>query len=171
MPLQHRDLGYHFPIYRDGGLGSGVKETQYWKRIRCTVNITDGDGAKTEDCLGVLVAPHRMMVVAAWAVPTENTILFNVADYATLGLYNMGRTGGVIVHTIGLTDTSAANWTLDTVNLFTLTAYGAGADVEFESRIIERGEFVKVLLTKTGNGVVCGNICVEMLTKAIEGHI
>jgi len=171
MPLIHRDLGYHFPLYKEGGVGSGVRETQYWKRIRCTVNITDGDVDLTEDCLGVMVAPHRMMVMAAWAVPTESSVTFNAADYATLGLYNMGRTGGVIVHTIGLTDTSAVNWTVDTANLFTLTAYGAGADVEFESRIIERGEFVKILLTKDGAGVACGNICVEMLTKAIEGHI
>jgi len=170
MPLQHRDKGYYWPHYRDGGPGSGTKETQYWKRIRSTTNITDGDGAATEDILGVMVAPHRMMVLAAWAVPTEGTIAFNAADYATLTLYNMGRTGGAIVHTIGVTDTSAVNWTLDTANVFTLTAYGAGADVEFESRIIERGEFVKIQLTKTGNGVACGNVCVEMLTKAIEGH-
>ena len=171
MPLVHRDLGYHFPIYKEGSAGSGVKETQYWKRIRCTVNITDGDGAATEDILGVLVAPHRMIVVAAWVVPTEVTVVFNAANYATWTLYNMGRTGGAIVHTIGAIDSSVASLVTDTVTAMTLTAYGAGADVEFESRIIERGEFVKIELSKHGAGVVAGNVCVEMITKAIEGHI
>jgi len=169
MPLVHRDLGYHFPLYKDGGAGSGVKETQYWKRIRCTRNITDDDVDSGTDILGMMVAPHRMMVVAAWAVPTEATVTAAGANYAILTLYNMGRSGGVVVHTIGTTNTSAVNWTVDTVNLFTLTAYGAGADVEFESRIIERGEFVKIELEKSG-AVAVGNICVEMLVKAIEGH-
>ena len=171
MPLVHRDMGYHFPLMKDGGAGSGVKETQYWKRIRCTRNITDDGVADAGDILGMMVAPHRMMVVAAWAVPTQNVVAFNAADYATLTLYNMGRSGGVVIHTIGTTNTSAVNWTLDTINAFTLTAYGAGTDVEFESRIIERGEFVKIELSKTVVGVACNNICVEMLVKAIEGHI
>ena len=169
MPLVHRDMGYHFPLMKDGGAGSGVKETQYWKRIRCTVNITDGHVGAADDVLGVMVAPHRMMVMAAWAVPTEVTITANAITYVSLTLYNMGRTGA-LQHTIGTTDTSTTDWTLDTVNAFTLTAYGAGTDVEFESRIIERGEFIKLVLWKTA-AMVVDNICVEMITKAIEGHI
>ena len=169
MPLVHRDMGYHFPLMKDGGAGSGVKETQYWKRIRCTVNITDGHVDVADDVLGVMVAPHRMMVMAAWAVPTEVTVTANAVTYVSLTLYNMGRTGA-LQHTIGTTDTSTTDWTLDTVNAFTLTAYGAGTDVEFESRIIERGEFVKLVLWKTA-AMVVDNICVEMITKAIEGHI
>ena len=170
MTLVHRDLGYHFHIYNDTGDSIGVRTTKYWKAIRSTTNITDGDSALVEDILGVMVAPHRMMVIAAFAVPTEGTVTFNAADYATWTLYNMGRTGGAIVHTIGAIDSSAANVILDTQNAFTLTAYGAGADVEFESRIIERGEFVKIELSKTGNGVAVENVCIEMVVKAIEGH-
>ena len=179
MPLVHRDLGYHFPLYKDvrqvntavvGNIArSGFQETQYWKRIRCTVNITDDGVDVADDVLGVMVAPHRMIVVAAWAVPTEGTVTANAITYAALTLYNMGRTGA-LQHTIGTTNTSTVDWTLDTVNAFTLTAYGAGTDVEFESRIIERGEFVKIELWKTG-AMIVDNICVEMITKAIEGHI
>ena len=164
MPTVHRDLGYHFPLYKDGSAGSGVKETQYWKRIRCTQNITDGDVDLTEDILGMMVAPHRMIVVAAWAVPTEGTVTA-AAGYATWTLYNMGRTGGAIVHTIGTINSSAVDLTIDTANAFTLTT-----DAKFVSRVIERGEFVKIELSKHGGGVATGNVCIEMLTKAIEGH-
>jgi len=170
MTLVHRDLGYYFHIYNDTGNSAGLPTTKYWKAIRSTTNITDGDVAGTGDILGVMVASHRMMVLAAFAVPTEGTIAFNAINYATWTLYNMGRTGGAIVHTIGAIDSSATNLTVDTANVFTLTAYGAGADVEFESRIIERGEFVKIQLTKTAAGVVTGNVCIEMVVKAIEGH-
>ena len=165
--LVYRDLGYYFPVYQTGGQRIRSSYVQYWKWIHWNQNITDGDSAAVEDVRGMLVAPHRMYAVRAVVVPTIGTIAFNAANYATCSIYNMGRSGGVIIHTIATLNTATANWTLDVENVMTLTTGGTN----FVSLVVERGEFIKVELTKEGAGVACDNLKVSLMCKAIVGHV
>ncbi|KKM82544.1 hypothetical protein LCGC14_1318480 [marine sediment metagenome] len=165
--LVYRDLGYYFPVYQTGGQRIRNSFVQYWKWIHFNQNITDGNSAATEDVRGMLVAPHRMYAVRAVVVPTEGTVALNVNDYARVRIFNMGRSGGAIIHTIADGNTSAIAWTLDVENVLALTTGG----VNFISLVIERGEFIKVQLDKEGSGVACENLKVSLMCKAIEGHV
>ena len=165
--LVYRDLGDYFPVYQTGGQRIRNSFVQYWKWIHFNQNIGDGNSAATEDVRGMLVAPHRMYAVRAVVVPTEGTVALNAVDYARVRIFNMGRSGGVIIHTIADGNTSATTWTLDVENALTLTTGGTN----FISLVIERDEFIKVQLDKISSGVACENLKVSLMCKAIEGHV
>lgn len=165
--LVYAGMEKYFPYMADGGQRIRNSCLQYWKWIHFNQNITDGGTAGTEDVRGMLVAPHRMFVLRAVVVPTETTTAFDAVDYARVRIFNMGRSGGAIIHTIADGNTSATTWTLDVENVLTLTTGGTN----FISLVIERGEFIKVQLDKYNTGVGTDNLKVSLMCKAIEGHV
>lgn len=91
--LNERDLGAHFPLYRDGVIG------EYWKRLAYSVffddafevfgyaHVDDGDTAGTDDDDILMVAPGVMELRRAFAV-SEDGHTGQATNYKTLKLIN-----------------------------------------------------------------------------------
>ena len=154
---RYRDLGAHFPhVY-----GANVKnhETTFWKRHEFSVNFPGGNaGATDAEYRGLIVAPFRMMVVAAYLTSIDGNIGASAVAYKTVTIDNWGRTGtainvGTVTTVTGLTRYVPKVMTLST----TLT-----------DLIVQRGEILEVDMSVTGGGVAINQCAVTIIAKAIE---
>jgi hypothetical protein len=100
----YRDLGYHFPVYRDHA--TKTNETQYWKRLYFGVaqiddafehfgyaHVDDGGVAATNDDDMLLVAPSAMELRNAFIV-SEDGHSGADTNYKTIKLVNLESGSG-----------------------------------------------------------------------------
>jgi len=155
---RYRDLGAHFPHV----FGANVSnhETTFWKRHEFSVNFTDAGNAAGVDAdyRGLVVAPFRMMILAAYLVSIDGDIAANAVAYKTIVIENWGATGAPIVATV---DTSVTGFTRYTKRAMTLST--TLADL-----IVERGEILEVDMDADGGGVAINQCAVTVIAKAIE---
>jgi len=154
---RNRDLGAHFPhVYGDQ---TRNPETKFWKRFEFSVNFPGGNaGATDTDYRGLVVAPFRMMVLAAYLTSIDGDIGASAVAYKTVTIDNWGRTGVAI--TVATTTTIAG-----------LTQYIPKAmtlSTTLTDLIVERGEILEVNMTVTGGGVALNQCAVTIIAKAIE---
>jgi len=155
---RYRDLGAHFPhVY-----GANVKnhETTFWKRHEFSVNFTDvGNAAGVDtDYRGLVVAPFRMMVLAAYLVSIDGNVAANAAAYKTVTIDNWGAAGVPQIATVNTSVTGLTQYVPRTMTLATALA----------DRIIERGEVIQVDMAVVGGGVAINQCSVTIIAKAIE---
>jgi len=153
-----RDLGAHFPhVY---GANTRNPATKFWKRFEFSVNFTDAGvaGGTDVDYRGLVVAPFRMMVLAAYVTAIDGNVVA-AAAYKTINVENWGRTGAAIV--VATVDTSVTGLTQYVPRAMTLSTTLA-------SLIVERGEILEVDIAPTGGGVAINQCGVTVIAKAIE---
>jgi len=165
--LRFRDLGAHFPVYGNRGTfkpasRGGGGTTENWKRFERSQNITDGGVEATEDELLMFVAPHRLLVVAAYVVSIDGLLAASgLADYATFSIVNREANGAGIGVAAVLDTTVTA---LPQYVPVAMTVNNGTAAV-----IFERGEVATIALTKTGvTGRYVEQCMVTVIVKAIE---
>ena len=155
---RYRDLGAHFPHV----FGANVSnhETTFWKRHEFSVNFTDGGGAATVDAdyRGLVIAPFRMMVLAAYLTSIDGDVAANAAAYKTVTIDNWGAGG---TPQIAIVDTSLVGLTQYVKRTMTLSSILAYL-------IVERGEVIQVDMNATGGGVAINQCAVTIIVKAIE---
>ena len=153
---RYRDLGAHFPhVY-----GANVKnhETTFWKRHEFSVNFPGGNAAATNtEYRGLIVAPFRMMVVAAYLTSIDGDIAAG-AGYKTITIDRWDAVGSVNVATVNTNLVGLTQWTPRAMTLSTTLA----------NLIIERGEILEVDMAVTAGGVAFNQCAVTVIAKAIE---
>jgi len=157
-------LGAHFPIYGNRGTfkpssRGGGGTTENWKRIERSQNITDGGHVATEDELLMFVAPHRLLVVAAYVVSLDGNIAINAVNYATFSIVNREAGAGIGVAASLSTSVTALSQYVPAA----MTVYNGTAAV-----IFERGEVATIALGKEASGSYVEQCMVTVIFKAIE---
>lgn len=153
---RYRDLGAHFPHV----FGANVSnhETTFWKRHEFSVNFNDGSAGNTDvDFRGLVVAPFRMMVVAAYLTSIDGDIAA-AAAYKTVNIINWGDATAPVVATANTSVTGLTQYVPRAMTLSTTLA----------DLIIERGEVIEVDVIPVGGGVALNQCGVTIIAKAIE---
>jgi len=165
--LRFRDLGAHESAYGNKGTfkpssrgGGGTIEN--WKRTERSQNITDGGYGhdSTEDELLLFVAPHRLLVVAAYVVAIDGDITLNANNFANFIIFNREAdgTGTGIAAVLSTATVSLSQYVPSSMTVNNGTA----------AVIFERGEVATIALGKDGAGVAVDQCMVTAIFKAIE---
>jgi len=155
---RNRDLGAHFPhVYGDQ---TRNPETKFWKRHEFSVNFTDAGvaGGTDVDYRGLVVAPFRMMVLAAYVTAIDGDITANGTNYKTITIDNWGDAGTPQIATV---DTSVTGFTRYVPRSMTL-------NTTLADLIVERGEIIEVDIGVDGAGVAINQCAATIIAKAIE---
>ena len=152
--LRYKDLGAFFPMYREDNVRSDLAN---WKKFTAVACVNDGGGAGTADEIGILVAPHRMMLTAAYVVAVDNAV---AAAAASVGWTINVRTAGGAARIA-----ATRNTTVDSMVQYVPFVLVVSATVT--DTIIERGDLVYLSMTKAAGRVVVNEAQVSLSLKAV----
>lgn len=152
-----RDLGHHFPLYREGD--TGLRESVYWKYLVENAIVDDGGTAGTEDENAVLYAAHKLEVVGVYAVFVDGDHNGANTDYASISVTNRGDDGDG-------TDEIAVEDFTSGVDADQYAPVELTLDDDYVE--VERGEVLSVELSKSGSGNGTDRVDVFVVYKAIE---
>lgn len=154
-----RDLGYRFPWMRDGASNTPT-EALYWKRLVFSFPLAAAAAADDAE-QGLMVAPHRMQVVAAYVLDTTGTAK-DAAEYRDYEIVNVGTAGAG-------TDIVAEESTTDTA-ITAKVPWALTLSTTHSKLIVERGEALILDADSTGSTGKAVNITgvLVIIAKAIE---
>lgn len=151
--LRNKDLGHHFPLFREGVVGED------WKKLTNIAVVDDGGTAGTADEALALYAPHRMMITDIYLIPVDGDITGQNTNYTSVEVLNRG-TDGTGTDSITSVDFDSGE------DAGQYEAKELTVDADYDE--VEQGEIVTVDLTKTGTGLAVNAVAVVVVCKAIE---
>lgn len=116
---------------------------------------------KISDESVLFVAPHKMLVLEAYATFLESAVTGANTNYAEIDIINLGAAGAGSTELAEEAFTSGVDATQNVPVALTLNSTASNL-------VIERGDVVVARLVKAGAGMEVGEVSVGLVVKAIE---
>jgi hypothetical protein len=141
-------------MYREDNVRSDLAN---WKKFSAVACMNDGGGAATQDEIGILVAPHRMMLTAASVVAVDHAVVADPVNHVHFTINVM--TAAVI--------RNAATQSTAVLGMAQYVPFPLTLSATIANIVIERGDLVSVVMTKDAGGVAVDEVQVTLHLKAV----